>query len=92
MTHHIITMRTTINIENDVLEMARGLAEAQGMTLGEAVSFLARRGARAEPPLVVKNGFHVFAVASAATFGPEDVSAAVDAEDRARGGSFWRQA
>ena len=38
-------MRTTINIDDDVLETARSLAEQNGCTLGKAVSELARKGA-----------------------------------------------
>jgi len=37
-------MRTTLSIDDDVLEAARSLAEARGITLGEAVSTMARRG------------------------------------------------
>ena len=83
-------MRTTLNIDNDVLDMAKGLAEAQGISLGKAVSFLARRGAKVEPPLKLRNGFHVFDIESDATFGLEEVSAAVEAEDRRSSGSFWK--
>ncbi|MBA4180366.1 MAG: hypothetical protein C0506_07250 [Anaerolinea sp.] len=37
-------MRTTLSIDDDVLEAARQLAEAQHIPLGRAVSSLARRG------------------------------------------------
>jgi hypothetical protein len=37
-------MRTTLTIDDDVLELARCMAQARGITLGEAVSILARRG------------------------------------------------
>jgi hypothetical protein len=37
-------MRTTLSIDDDVLEAARCLAEAQHIPLGQAVSTLARRG------------------------------------------------
>ncbi|MBI5949460.1 MAG: antitoxin [Chloroflexi bacterium] len=37
-------MRTTLSIDDDVLEAARGLAEAEHVPLGQAVSILARRG------------------------------------------------
>jgi hypothetical protein len=39
-------MRTTLSIDDDVLEAARGLAEARRISLGEAVSTLARDGMR----------------------------------------------
>lgn len=37
-------MRTTLDIENDVLAAARGLAATQGRSLGAVVSDLARAG------------------------------------------------
>lgn len=37
-------MRTTLSIDDDVLEAARRLAEATHVPLGQAVSTLARRG------------------------------------------------
>ncbi len=39
-------MRTTLSIDEDVLEAARCLAAAQHVPLGQAVSTLARRGIR----------------------------------------------
>ena len=39
-------MRTTLSIDDDVLQAARGIAEACHIPLGEAVSTLARRGMR----------------------------------------------
>ena len=37
-------MRTTLNIDDDVLAVARALAERNGISLGSAISELARRG------------------------------------------------
>ena len=37
-------MRTTLNIDDDVLAAARALAERKGSSLGAALSELARRG------------------------------------------------
>jgi hypothetical protein len=37
-------MRTTLNIDDDVLQAARELAERQGATAGKIISALARRG------------------------------------------------
>lgn len=37
-------MRTTLQLDEDVLSAARALAERQGRTLGEVVSELARKG------------------------------------------------
>lgn len=39
-----IPMRTTLTLDDDVLAAARALAEAQGRSLGEVVSELARKG------------------------------------------------
>lgn len=75
-------MRTTLNLDDDVLVLARGLAESHKISLGEAVSHLARRGARQPTPFTMKDGFPVYSVdPSAPKFGPEDVQIALDAED-----------
>ena len=39
-------MRTTVTIDDDVLAVARALAEQSGSSLGHALSALARRGFR----------------------------------------------
>ena len=43
-------MRTTVTIDNDVLAVAKALAERNGTSLGRALSELARRGFRGMPP------------------------------------------
>ncbi|MDA2987915.1 MAG: antitoxin [Actinomycetota bacterium] len=53
-------MRTTLDIDDSVLAAARSLSADSGMSLGAAVSELARRGLR---PRVVDNGFPMFDVA-----------------------------
>lgn len=55
-------MRTTVNIDNDVLAVARALAERQGISLGRALSELARRGFRAMHAAVEQATGVVFAV------------------------------
>lgn len=62
-------MRTTLNIADDVLSVARVLAEQTGKSLGEAVSELARRGLgltprpkNDEPEIVETNGIPHFRV------------------------------
>jgi len=42
-------MRTTLNIEDDVLQAARELAQREGSTAGQIISSLARRGLAAPP-------------------------------------------
>lgn len=55
-------MRTTLDIEEDVLEVAKSLARHQGLSLGKAVSSLIRKGiqpnARQER---IRNGLRVIA-------------------------------
>ena len=41
-------MRTTVTIDDDVLAVARALAERKGSSLGRALSELARRGFKSE--------------------------------------------
>lgn len=55
-------MRTTLMIEDDVLEAARSLAEAEGKSLGEVISELARRGLAPRPETAAEEGFPVFSV------------------------------
>jgi hypothetical protein len=71
-------MRTTLQIDDDVLDIARSLAASRQISVGEAVSFLARRGARPQFPIREVNGFHVFDVSlqDAPSFGPEDIERA----------------
>lgn len=53
-------MRTTLDIDDAVLAAARAMARDQRISLGAAVSRLARRGL--EPtPLAQRSGFPVFA-------------------------------
>jgi hypothetical protein len=42
-------MRTTLDIEDDVLHAAREMAEREGSTAGRIISALARRGLTAPP-------------------------------------------
>ena len=43
---HDAHMRTTLNIDDDVLSVARALAQREKISLGSAVSELVRRGFR----------------------------------------------
>ena len=49
-------MRTTINIDDDVLAAARQLASTEQLTLGEAVSALARQGMQKTESTEFRNG------------------------------------
>ena len=42
-------MRTTLDIEDDVLQAAKELARREGATAGQIISTLARRGLAASP-------------------------------------------
>ncbi|OGV62960.1 MAG: hypothetical protein A2498_05750 [Lentisphaerae bacterium RIFOXYC12_FULL_60_16] len=58
-------MRTTLTIDNDLLAAARSLARARSLTLGQALSELARRGLSATARLNKGRrgtGFPVFTV------------------------------
>ncbi len=77
----LATMRTTIEVADDVLAATRALAAAWGVSLGVALSDLARRGLAARLPLSDRNGFPVFQV-TGGQFGHEDVLAAMASEDQ----------
>lgn len=53
-------MRTTLDIEDDVLQAAKELAQRQGSTAGQIISKLARLGLKAPPatkkPLSTRGG------------------------------------
>jgi hypothetical protein len=75
-------MRTTLDVETDVLDAARALAAARRVSVGAALSELARRGISARTPLIARHGFPVFQVPSGTPgFGPDEVAAATSRED-----------
>ena len=49
-------MRTTLDLDDDLLKAARGLARQRGMTLGQTISELARQSLPKEEAEVVRNG------------------------------------
>lgn len=53
-------MRTTLNLEDDVLSLARSYAEGRSVALGKAVSELVRKGLEAPTPTRLVNGIVVF--------------------------------
>jgi len=59
-------MRTTVAIDDDVLEAARSLSEAEGKSLGEVISELVRRGLAPRPQGATEKGFPVFSVSPGA--------------------------
>lgn len=54
-----VFMRTTINLDDDVLAAAKKYAETRSVGLGKAVSELARRGITAARPTRSMNGLLV---------------------------------
>lgn len=82
-------MRTTLDIENDVLDCAKALAAARGVSVGAALSELARRGVAARTSLSLRNGFPVFQIpAGTPKFGLDEVAAALQREDLEAGREF----
>jgi hypothetical protein len=55
----ICVMRTTLNLDDDVLELLKEYAESRSVALGRAASELVRRGLAAPVQTRMVNGFHV---------------------------------
>jgi hypothetical protein len=55
-------MRTTINLDDDVVSAVKQYAESRALGLGKAVSELVRRGITAPLPTCTVNGLLVFDV------------------------------
>ncbi len=53
-------MRTTLTIDDDVLELVARQAKLRGLSLGKTVSDLLRRGLNASTPAQDKEGLVVF--------------------------------
>jgi hypothetical protein len=73
-------VRTTLSIDEDVMQAARALAVAQRRSVGKVISDLARRGLAPRPDRIgSEEGFPVFRVnPDAPVITPEMVSAALD--------------
>jgi len=52
-------MRTTLDLDDDVLQAAKELAASRGLTAGQVVSALARKGLEAPKAARVRNGVPV---------------------------------
>jgi hypothetical protein len=86
--HHLLPMRTTVNLDDDILRVADKLAESRAISRGEAISELARRGvrqARHTLPIKLRNGFAVLDVGGAGTFSSDDVTFALSRDDADQG-------
>jgi hypothetical protein len=53
-------MRTTISLDDDILEQAKRYAENRSLPLGKAVSELVRRALTTPRPTRIVNGLQVF--------------------------------
>ena len=74
-------MKTTLDIAADVLEMAKEKAKEQKISVGKALSIMARRGKDSEIGIVCRDGIYEFDTPEGLPkFGPEEVQAALDAE------------
>jgi hypothetical protein len=73
-------VRTTLSIDEDVLQAARALAAAERRSLGQVISELARRGLAPRAGRIgSEDGFPVFQVGDdAPVITPDMVSAALD--------------
>lgn len=80
MRRYTDAMRTTLNIDDDVLEDAKQIAAAEGRSVGAVISDLARR-ALAPTQIADGDGFLVFDVPDdAPPITAEDVARALDDE------------
>lgn len=57
---HRITMRTTLTLDDDILELVARQAKLRGVSLGKTVSDLVRKGLNASTPAQNKEGLVVF--------------------------------
>jgi hypothetical protein len=87
----LIRMRTTLNIEEEILDTCKDLADQQGLSLGDAVGLLIRRGLAYRSPCRERNGFVVFeASPGQRTFGLEEVKKAMAEEDAGYAAGFFK--
>ena len=75
-------MRTTLNLDDDVLEAARALSQQRGQAIGTVVSELARRSLTPANAGTVRNGIRLFpARAGAGPVTPDLVKRLLDETD-----------
>lgn len=80
MIHHGV-MRTTLNLEEDVLREAKRYADSRSMPLGKAVSDLVRRGLSTPVQTRLVNGLQVVVLPSdAASVSSEEVKRLLEDE------------
>lgn len=75
-------MRTTLTLDDDVLEAARALSELRGLSIGAVVSELARRGLAPAATVETRNGIRLFPVREGAgAVTPDIVKALLEETD-----------
>lgn len=73
------SMRTTLDLDDDVLSAAKALAALRGLTAGQVISELARKGlAAARPQGKMRNGVPLFRSVPGHIITPEMVEAELD--------------
>lgn len=72
-------MRTTVNLPDDVLRVARALATRKGISLGDAIAELARAGLKPVARINTKTAFPSFQVSKHAK--PITLERTLQAED-----------
>lgn len=60
----MILMRTTLTLPDDVYAVAKSLAVRHGVSIGEALAELARRGMNSEAPIDTSKVFPCFVLGS----------------------------
>ena len=58
----MVSMRTTLSLDDDVFQLVKTYAENRSVAMGKALSELVRRGLSAPPKTRVVNGLVVFDV------------------------------
>ena len=85
-------MRTTLDIDEDVLEIAKGMAQGRKRSVGKVISELARKGAHTPIQLVNEKGVWVIPRRTEAeSFGPADVQRWLDEDDRELLKNYFRK-
>ena len=72
-------MRTTLDLDDDVLSAAKALAAHRGLTAGQVISDLARKGLAADKPKArLRNGVPLFKRVHGRIVTPQMVEALLD--------------
>jgi hypothetical protein len=68
-----MSMRTTINLDDDVYQAISTLSQSSGLSLGRVLSKVAREGLKPKPVNKKKNGFPTFDVPPGTPMIPGDL-------------------